>query len=76
MSPARYQELRAAGPTITAKDHERLKDFRPRPTPIAEAVRSVYGPVQFPQLFLGRQKVPMLLRVIRAALGEHNPVYE
>lgn len=30
MSALRYQELREAGPTITAEDHKRLAGFRPR----------------------------------------------
>ena len=38
----RYQELRAAGPTITAGDVERLKKFRPKLTLIARLVRLIY----------------------------------
>lgn len=42
MNRLRYEELRAAGPVITAEDETRLKTFRPRLTLMAMAVRLAY----------------------------------
>lgn len=39
LSALRYQELREAGPTITAEDHKRLADFQPRMRKLAIATR-------------------------------------
>lgn len=42
MTRQRYEELRAAGPVITAEDWKRLKTFTPKLTPIALSVRVAY----------------------------------
>ena len=42
MTWLRYQELREAGPTITAEDHKRLEKFRPQATLVAYYVRLAF----------------------------------
>lgn len=39
MTYERYRELLDAGPRLTAEDVERLKDFKPKPSVMAFAVR-------------------------------------
>lgn len=47
MSPLRYQELREAGPTITADDAKWIATFQPKTTLLAVAVWFALSPQQW-----------------------------
>lgn len=46
MTRERYLELLSAGPEITAEDYERLKNFIPKQTAMAQAVEAAMAEIE------------------------------